>query len=274
MDLARVAIAAGALALLLLAFLAYVWATQRRLLYFPDDRPVPAAPSVLAGAEDVSFTTEDGLMLRGWLVPAQPAVAGVLVLNGNAGNRADRAPLAAALAREGLTVLLFDYRGYGGNPGSPTEEGLLRDARAAASFLAAREGVGIAYFGESLGAAVAVALAAERPPIALVLRSPFSSLAEIGRYHYSYMPVHPLLLQDRYAALERIAHVSAPVLVIVGEGDRIVPDSFSRALYDAAPEPKRYVVVPGAAHNDAALLSGEILVGETVGFVRGAARGH
>ncbi len=271
MDLTRVAIAAGALLLFVVAFLAYLWATQRGLLYFPDDRPVPAASVVLTGAEDVSFTTEDGLLLRGWLLPARPAVAAVLVLNGNGGNRSDRAPLAAALAREGLSVLLFDYRGYGGNPGSPTEAGLLRDARAAASFLAARESRPIAYFGESLGAAVAVELAVERAPLALVLRSPFDSLAAVGRYHYPYLPVHPLLLQDRYASVDAIGRIGAPLLVIVGEGDRVVPESFSRALYDAAPEPKRYVVVPGGGHNSAALLSGEILVGETVGFVREAA---
>jgi len=270
MDLTRVVLGAALLSLLLLTFLVVLWSTQRGMLYFPDDRAVPPAASVLAGAEDVAFTTEDGLLLRGWFVPARaPAVAAVLVLNGNAGNRSDRAPLAGALSREGLAVLLFDYRGYGGNPGSATETGLLRDARAAAEYLATRTDTSrIAYFGESLGAAVAVALAAERPPLALILRSPFTSLADIGRHHYPYLPVHPLLLQDTYGSIERIGTLRAPLLVIAGERDRIVPAAFSRRLYDAAAEPKRYVAVPGADHNGGALLSGEIVISETVRFVR------
>ena len=270
MDLSRIAIGAGAVLLALVALLALLWSAQRGLLYFPDGRTVTHASSLLAGGEDVAFPTEDGLRLRGWFVPARgPAVAAVLVCNGNAGNRSDRASLAAALAREGFAVLLFDYRGYGGNPGDPSEEGLLRDARAAEAYLGTRAGeLPIAYVGESLGAAVAVALAAERPPLALVLRSPFTSLADIGAHHYPYLPVHPILLRDTYRSDDRISAVRAPLLVIVGERDRIVPPAFSRRLYEAAAEPKRYVLVLGADHNDLALLSGETVVGEIARFVR------
>ena len=270
MDVPRIAIGAGVVLLAAVALLALLWSAQRGLLYFPDDRTVPQASSLLAGGEDVAFPTEDGLRLGGWLVPARgPAVAAVLVCNGNAGNRADRASLAAALAREGFAVLLFDYRGYGGNPGDPSEEGLLRDARAAEAYLRTRVGgLPIAYLGESLGAAVAVALAAERPPLALVLRSPFSSLADIGAHHYPYLPVHPMLLRDTYRSSERIGAVRAPLLVIAGERDRIVPPAFSRRLHDAAAEPRRYVLIPGADHNDPALLSGEAVVGEIARFVR------
>lgn len=270
MDGSRIVIGAGVVLLAVLTLLALLWSAQRGLLYFPDGRAVPRASSLLAGGEDVAFPTEDGLRLGGWLVPARsPAVAAVLVCNGNAGNRSDRASLAAALAREGFAVLLFDYRGYGGNPGDPSEEGLLRDARAAEAYLRSRVGgLPIAYLGESLGAAVAVALAAERPPLALVLRSPFSSLTDIGAHHYPYLPVHPLLLRDTHRSSERIGAVRAPLLVIAGERDRIVPPAFSRRLHDAAPEPKRYVLVPGADHNDPALLSGEAVVGEISRFIR------
>jgi fermentation-respiration switch protein FrsA (DUF1100 family) len=273
-DLSRVAIVAAVLSLAVLALLVVLWSAQRGMLYFPDGRAVPAASSVLEGGEDVAFPTEDGLRLSGWLVPSRgPTVAAVLVLNGNAGNRSDRAPLAAALSREGFAVLLFDYRGYGRNTGEPTEVGLLRDARAAAAYLATRAGgARIAYLGESLGAAVAVALAAERPPLALVLRSPFTSLADIGAHHYPYLPVHPLLLHDTYPSIERIGAVRAPVLVIAGERDRIVPPTFSRRLYEAAAEPKRYVLVPGADHNDRELLAGENVVAEMARFIRDAAR--
>lgn len=191
----------------------------------------------------------------------------MLVFNGNAGDRSMRAPLAAALNRMGYSVLLFDYRGYGGNSGRPTEDGLAADARAAEAWLAAQPGVErVAYFGESLGAAVAVGLAVQRPPAALVLRSPFTSLPDVGAVHYPWLPVRRLLL-DRYPSIERIASVSAPLLVIAGDRDDIVPLSLSKRVYDAAAEPKRFVLVPGAGHNDPALLDGPRMLAEVEGFL-------
>src|SRR5688500_14652698 len=153
--------------------LALIWTLQRRLMYFPS-RAVPAADDLGTDIEPVSFGTTDGLRLSGWFVGASgpsPRVT-VLVFNGNAGNREHRLPLAAALQRHGLQVLLLDYRGYGGNGGTPTEAGLAADGRAARAYLAGRPDVDasrIVYFGESLGTAVAVALAVEQPPAALVL---------------------------------------------------------------------------------------------------------
>ena len=261
------------IALLVVALLGLVWSQQRRLIYFPWPGRVPAAASVLAGSQEVVFETEDGLRLGGWFLPAPGGGRGpaVLVCNGNAGNRALRAPLAAALSRAGLSVLLFDYRGYAGNPGRPSADGLAADARAAQAWLAARPEVDparIAYLGESLGAAVALRLAVERPPAALVLRSPFTSLADVGRLHYPWLPVR-LLLTDRYASAARVARLTVPLLVIAGERDGIVPAALSRRLYDAASVPKRFVLVPGADHNDAALLDGRQTVGEIVGFLEG-----
>jgi fermentation-respiration switch protein FrsA (DUF1100 family) len=127
----------------------------------------------------------------------------------------------------------------------------------------------LVYFGESLGAGVAVALAAEHPPASLVLRSPFTSMADVGRLHYPMLPVR-LLLHDRYAAIERIAAVRAPVLVIAGDADRIVPIALSRRVYEAATTRKAFVVIPGADHNDAALTAGDDVVAHTVRFVTGA----
>jgi uncharacterized protein len=205
--------------------------------------------------------------------PAQAAREGpaVLVCNGNGGDRSMRADLAAALSRMGLAVLLFDYRGYGGNPGSPTEEGLAADARAALAYLAGRPEVDpdrVVYFGESLGAAVALRLATERPPAALVLRSPFASLAEVGRRHYPVLPVS-LLLRDRYDSAALAGRLSAPLLVMAGGRDRIVPASHSRRLFAAAPEPKRLVVLEGVDHNDHELLAGPRLVAELRSFLAG-----
>jgi fermentation-respiration switch protein FrsA (DUF1100 family) len=263
----------------LAAPLGLLWLFQRRLLYFPARGPVPPAASILPGAEDVTFETADGLRLAGWFVPAppgDPAAAGrarpaVLVCNGNAGDRATRARLAAGLARMGLAVLLFDYRGYGGNPGHPTEEGLAADARAALGYLAGRPEVDpgrVLYFGESLGAAVALRLATERPPAALVLRSPFASLAEVGRRYYPLLPVS-LLLRDRYDAAALAGRLDTPLLVVAGGSDQIVPASHSRRLFDAAPQPKRLVVLDGVDHNDDELLAGPRLLAELRAFLDG-----
>jgi fermentation-respiration switch protein FrsA (DUF1100 family) len=243
----------------------------RRLIYFPEpDEPAPVA-SVLPGAESVSFTTADGLQLAGWYSAAHAPEQGstVLVFNGNAGDRSARAPLADALRRAGLAVLLMDYRGYGGNPGSPSEAGLIENARAARAYLSTRAEVDpkrIAYFGESLGSGVAVALAVEQPPAALVLRSPFTSLLDMGRLHYPFLPLAPPI-PDRFDSLGRIGRVRCPVLVIAGDSDRIVPLHLSQRLYEAAPDPKQFLLVPGADHNDFALLAGRELIERVVRFV-------
>ena len=276
----RVGITLLVVVAVLAAALGLLWRFQRRLLYFPTPGPVPPAASVLPGAEDVTFETADGLRLAGWFVPAPPgdpadrvgrARPAVLVCNGNGGDRSMRAPLAAALSRMGLAVLLFDYRGYGGNPGHPTEEGLAADARAALGYLAGRPEVDperVIYFGESLGAAVALRLATERPPAALVLRSPFASLAEIGRRHYPVLPVS-LLLRDRYDSAALAGRLDAPLLVVAGGRDQIVPAGHSRRLFDAAPQPKRLVVLDGAGHNDDELLAGPRLLAELRTFLDG-----
>jgi hypothetical protein len=261
----------AACAIVWLVLVGAAWAFQRRLVYFPARGPVPGAASFVPGAEDVTVRTEDGLELGGWFVPCRrtgrnPAI---LLLNGNAGDRSDRAPLAAALARAGIAVMLVDYRGYGGNAGSPSEDGLAADARAAVRALEARDDVDpdrIAYLGESLGAAVAVRLATERPPGALVLRSPFTTLADVGTHHYRFLPVRTLL-RDSYPSIERIARVSCPLLVISGGRDAIVPSSMSLALFEAAREPKRLFVIEGADHNDFDLLAGPRMIEAVTTFL-------
>jgi uncharacterized protein len=265
------AIAVGAVAAGVVLLVAMLWVVQRRLIYFPLPREVVPVATALPGAVDVSFQTEDGLRLGAWFLPAAGAESGatMLIFNGNAGDRSFRAPLAAALSQAGLSVLLFDYRGYGRSPGMPSEAGLLMDARAARAYLAGRSDVDpnlLIYFGESLGAAVAVALAAEQPPAALILRSPFTSLAEMGRLHYPFLPVVSVLLRDRFASIERIPRVRCPVLVVAGELDRVVPPAYSRRLYEAASGPKQFELVQGADHNDPALLSGQRLIERVVRF--------
>jgi uncharacterized protein len=259
---------AGLVVAVVLAVLSgLLWGLQRRLVYFPDAGPVPAAGAVLPGARDVVLQTSDGLRLGAWFLPGRDAEApAVLVANGNGGHRGLRAPLAAALAGRGLAVLLFDYRGYGGNAGSPSEEGLARDVRAARAHLLEEAGVPpdrLLYLGESLGAAVVTELATEHPPAGLVLRSPFVDLAAVGAAHYPFLPVRALL-RDRYPVAERVATIRVPTTVVLGGADSIVPPAQSRAVATAAAGLHRLVEVPGADHNDRVLLDGDALVDAVV----------
>src|SRR3954471_19575367 len=263
------AVLGAAVVVVLLAVLVTgaLWALQRRLVYFPDAGPAAPAAAVLPGAREVELHTADGLALAAWFLPAaDPAAPAVLVANGNGGNRSLRAPLAAALRQAGLAVLLFDYRGYAGNPGSPSEAGLALDVRAARSFLVDDAGVPAArllYLGESLGAAVVTELATEHPPAGLVLRSPFIDLAAVGAVHYPFLPVRALL-RDRYPVAERIATIRVPTTVVLGDADSIVPPAQSRAVAAAAAGLHRLVEVPGAVHNDRVLLDGDALVDAVV----------
>ncbi len=256
--------------LVLALLLALVWLAQRWLIYLPDRGDVPPAAEVVPGARDVTLQTSDGLSLGAWLVPPDDTATDrqltVLVAPGNAGNREGRAPMAQVLAAEGFTVLLMDYRGYGGNPGRPTEDGLARDARAAYGFLVEREGTPperLIYFGESLGVGVVTELATEHPPGGLVLRSPFTDLAAVGSTHYPFLPVRTLL-RDRYPVIEHIARVPAPTAVVYGSRDSIIPPQQSREVARQAAGPVQVTEVAGADHNDAALFTGAELVAAVV----------
>jgi len=247
----------------IVAMVGLLWVFQRSLIYLPTQE-VPAPPP---GVEEVSLKTEDGLSLTAWMVPAEHPRAVVIAFNGNAGNRAHRLPLGEALAARGLTVLLTDYRGYGGNPGSPTEDGLGLDANAARDFARRQfDELPVVYFGESLGAGVAIGLAVEHHPDALILRSPFASLPEIASVHYRWLPTS-LLLNDKYQNVERIRTIEVATLVVAGSADRIVPTGQSETVFRAATEPKRLLTIEGAGHNDLALLDGDEMINGIMEFL-------
>lgn len=240
-----------------------LWGLQRRMLYLPAGAP-PAVQEVLPDGEDVHLQTADGLELDAWWLPGGPTA--VVVLPGNAGNRAGRAPLARALGDLGLSVLLVDYRGYGGNAGSPSEDGLVADARAARTWVEDRAGTErVVLFGESLGAAVAIAVAVDRPPAALVLRSPFTSVVDVARAHLG--PVPAVLVRDRFPSERRIADLDVPVLVLATEDDEVVPFEQSRRVATAGGDDVELVRVPAAGHNDPALLDGDALLDAVASFL-------
>jgi hypothetical protein len=264
-------VVAGVVVLVLALVVGLLWGFQRTLIYLPDDGPVGSAGSLVPGGSDVVLTTSDGLELAAIHVPGRsPDAVTVLVANGNGGHRGMRAPLARALSDEGLAVLLFDYRGYGGNPGNPTEAGLALDVRAARRYLVEEAGVRpdrLLYLGESLGAAVVTELALEHPPAGLVLRSPFADLPSVAAVHYPLVPVRTLLW-DRFPVAELVARVDVPTTVVLGGADSIVPPEQSREVARAAARLHRLVEVPGADHNDPVLLDGEALVAAVVELTR------
>ena len=241
------------------------------LLYFPS-RDFLATPEQAGLAHrDLRFEAGDGERLHGWWIDARSEPLGHLLLcHGNAGNIGDRVLHAELLTAAGFDVLLFDYRGYGRSSGSPTEAGTYRDARAALGCLLQQPGVDRArvfYLGESLGGAVALELSLERPPTGLVLLSAFTGVRELARLHYPFVP--SALVPDAYPALRRIRELHAPLLVLHGDRDEIVPLSQGRALLDAAPGAKRIQVFPGLGHNDLVSLAGAELARVIADWARG-----
>jgi uncharacterized protein len=245
------ALAAGGLYCAVVVLLAL---QQRHYLYFPDtSRPVLPGAAV-AKARALTVHTEDGLDLLAWLAPpADDAQPVVLYLHGNGGNIGYRAARFARLSRLGWGMLLLEYRGYGGNPGAPSEAGIYADARAGYAALRALgiPAQRILLWGESLGTGVAVRLATEVDVGAVLLEAPYTSITAIAQKRFPFVPV-AWLLQDRFDLIGRIPQVHAPVLVMTGERDAIVPPEMGRAVFAAAHEPKVLWLAPNAGHNDLA----------------------
>ena len=226
---------------------------QRRILYLPSSGTPNQVIAGVPEMRDVQLVTEDGLSLRSWYHPAASNRPTFVYFQGNAASIAERAYKARLWIDRGYGVLLVGYRGYGGNSGSPTETGLYSDGRAALDFLMA-EGVvpgTVVLYGESLGSGVAVALASEnsQPFAALILESPFTSVADIAASRYWFVPVRRLLW-DRFDSLSRLGQVEAPILILHGERDRIVPVAHGRKMFTAAPSPKRIEIFEQAGHSD------------------------
>lgn len=239
--------AAAGWALLVLA----LYLLQRSILFQPDaTRPEPAQ-SRAADMTWATASTADGLELRGWWKPAAPGRATILYFHGNGGNIGDRDGKARRLIDRGYGLLMAGYRGYGGNPGSPSEAGLLADGRA---WLAALEGLGVPaqraiLYGESLGSGVVTALATETAVGGLVLEAPFTSIVDIAAARYWFVPVRRLVL-DRFDTESRLPQVKAPLLIIHGSRDRVVPVVHGERLHAVATGPKRLARLDGGGHSD------------------------
>ncbi|QJE72932.1 alpha/beta hydrolase [Aerophototrophica crusticola] len=246
-------------------------AYQRSLIYMPDRRVAVPEDAGLPDFRVVTVTTADGLSIDGWFVPPrEEGLPTIVLFHGNGGHLGYRADKARVFQKAGYGVFLAGYRGYGGNPGSPTEQGLYADARAALDWLVGQgiSGQKLVIYGESLGTGVATQMATERKAAALVLEAPFTSLSDAAASHYPIFPVR-LLLKDRFDSLSRIGNVGSPLLVIQGEKDRVVPTRLGKALFARANEPKTSVWLPQAGHND---LMAHGLAEKVVGFLSGLNR--
>jgi fermentation-respiration switch protein FrsA (DUF1100 family) len=187
-----------------------------------------------------------------WFAPPMEKNGKIIVLfQGNGGNISHRDAKAAKFTGEGYGVLLCGYRGYGQNPGKPTEEGIYRDARAALKWLE-KQGYNIGqmvFYGESLGSGVAVQMAVEFQPKHVILEAPFSSAADVAKKHYFYLPVD-LMMKDRYDSHAKIKNMKASLLIIHGVYDGVIPISQGRKLFEAANHPKEFIAIENAGHNN------------------------
>ena len=223
---------------------------ETSLVYFPSKYP-QGDWSLPADAEDASFKSADGTELHGWFLKVPQPRAVVLFSHGNGGSIGDRSYLLDMFRKLNVSVLMWDYRGYGKSQGSPDEAGILADARAARTWLAKHAGVPedqIVLWGESLGGGVSVDLAQDGAR-GLILENTFSSLPDVAAHHYPWLPTRTLM-RNRYQSLDKIAKYRGPLLQLHGDADSIVPFSIGRKLFDAANEPKQFVTISGGDHND------------------------
>ncbi len=235
-----------------LAVLVLLWATQRSHIFHPGGGPLDLAGSVVAPyMRTITVASSDGLTLTAWYTQAKPGRRTIAYFQGNAGTLADRDERVLPYLRHGFGILLVGYRGYGGNPGEPTEPGLYDDARAHLDWLG-KQGVtsgDLVLYGESLGAAIALQMAMERPAAALVLEAPFASIVRSARAQFPLF-AFDWLIKDKFANIDKIDKVRVPLFVIHGARDQVTPVRFGRALYDRANQPKFAVWLPDAGHND------------------------
>ncbi len=231
--------------------LVVAWSQQRILLYAPDPTRVEPAAGGLAEVEELTLRTPDGIELIAWYGAAQPGQPTLLYFHGNAGNLLSRAGRMGEYLAKGRGMLMLSYRGYGGSGGKPTEANNVADAGVAYQWLLDHglKTTDIIVYGESLGSGIAVQLATRRPVGGVILDAPFTSIADVGARIYPYLPVHSFIL-DRYDSLSRVDQISAPLLIVHGVQDDLIPIAMGRTLFDRAREPKQFRPIEGGGHAD------------------------
>lgn len=248
---------------------------ERRLMYFTGGDYFSPAEAGLQGVAERVLTAPDGTRVMAWYAPAQPGRKTLLYFHGNAGSLATRADRIAFYTAQGFGVFMMTYRGFPGSTGDPSEANNVADALRAYDALA---DLGVAaedivVYGESIGTGVATQVAAARPVAGLVLDAPFTSMVELATRLYPVLAVPGrFFMRDRYETRQHIRSVSAPLLIIHGEADDIIPVAMGRDLYAAASEPKAIETYPGAGHADHALFGSQDAVADWIDGLEEAAR--
>lgn len=250
----------------LLSLLLYLF--QPKFIYFPLSK-IDFTPD-MAGLsfEDIYFKTEDDILLNGWFIPADDARKTLLFFHGNGGNISHRLESMKIFHEMGLSVFIIDYRGYGQSQGTTSEQGTYRDAEAAWQFLTETRGISdedIIIFGRSMGGAVAIWLAGKHTPNLLILESAFTSVADMAKHYYPYLPTH-LLVRIKYASIDRIEDIHCPILISHSQTDEIVPYKYGRALFEKARAPKSFLELKGG-HNDGFIISGRSYIDGIENFI-------
>ncbi|MDQ3186360.1 MAG: alpha/beta hydrolase [Pseudomonadota bacterium] len=246
-----------------------IFFSQAGLIYYPETGRNTVTPDYVGLAyEPVKISTTDGETLHGWFVPAPAANGTVLFFHGNAGNISHRMEYLTMFHRLGYNTFIFDYRGYGQSSGSPSESGTYLDAQSAWRYLTEAKSIPparIVLFGESLGGAVAAWLAMKEKVGMLVLASVFTSIPDMATKIYPFLPVR-LLSRFDYNTIEYLQSVTCPVFIAHSPQDEIVPFAHGRALYQAAPEPKRFLELQGG-HNSGFIFTREDWMNALGGFM-------
>ena len=244
-----------------LAFLVTIYFMQDRMLYFPDREISQTPKDIGLEYEEVSLQTKDNVTVSGWYIPAEHEKGVLLFCHGNAGNISHRLESISIFHNLGLSVLIFDYRGYGKSEGKPSEKGTCLDAESAWNYLVEvkhKSPDRIIVFGRSLGAAVAADTALKKIPAGLILESGFLSVPEMGKKHYPWIPVK-YLSKFHYSTIDKIQSITCPKLVIHSPDDEIVPFEHGKSLFEKAVQPKEFLKIKGG-HNEGFLISGDLYI--------------
>ncbi len=220
--------------------------------------------------EDVWLSADGGVRLFGWYIDAGPNQPVLLWCHGNAGNISHRLRNISELHRRGVSIFIFDYRGYGQSTGKPSEVGLYQDALAAYDFLMTKKNITpnrLIIFGRSLGTSVACEVARQRQAAGLILEGAFPSIQSMADHHYLGLPAS-WFIDSTFNLEEKLSQISLPLLVIHGEKDSVVPMELGKYVFEAAHEPKRWYPVRGAGHNDVPFVGGSAYFQQLLSFIQ------
>ena len=262
---------AGFLVAAIVVYIVFLLLFENKIIFHPSRYPEgywdPA--SVGVPAQDIYFTSEDGVKLHGWFIPAPKAVATVLWFHGNAGNISHRLDNIQRLAPLNLNIFIFDYRGYGRSEGEPDEQGIYKDSKAAYKTVIGLNSVSVDtlfLFGRSLGGICATETALNNPARGLILESTFTSASDMSR---KIIPLIPLgwAIRSKLDAINKVTELKLPKLFLHGDRDEVVPFDLGRKLYEEASDPKSFYIIQGAGHNDTYIMGGRDYYNALDGFI-------